>query len=84
MTLIQTLAHPINGYWDGGPKQTFEWFILDRQQKDKQGRFVKIGSWSANYWFHVALGKTEKLTFSYAKKHLQATTKIPSTFKYKE
>jgi hypothetical protein len=84
MKLIQTLAEPTQGFWDGGKKQRFEWTIDSRHKSDNKGQFVKIGSWEANYWFHVSLGKTERQTLSYAMKHLKAVTKIPSTFSYQE
>lgn len=82
MKLKQTLQYAVNGYWDGGKKQVFEWSIDGNVQKDKKGYFVRIGSWGANHWFHVALGKTDKLTLSYAKRHLRKITKIASTFEY--
>lgn len=85
MKLRQTLQHPVNGYWDGGAKQVFDWEIESRYaSKDSKGEFIRIGSWYANHWFHVAKGKTEKSTLSYAKQHLRKTTKIPSTFEYVE
>jgi len=78
MTLKITLQKPIGGYWDGGLKDTFEFNIDGREQKDKKGKFVRIGSWEANYWFNVTVGKTEKLTLANAKRHLT------SIFKRKE
>ncbi len=80
MKLRQTLEHAVNGYWDGGPKKVFEWSI-DRSYDDGKSR---IGSWSANHFFEVKTGKTEKLTLSNAKRHLQSSTKIASTFEYVE
>ena len=82
MTLLQTLNKPVNGYWDGGAKQRFQWRIDGTPQKDKNGQYIRIGSWEANLWFHVAVGKTERLTLSYAKKHLQAITGVPCSFEY--
>jgi len=82
--LRQTLEHPVNGYWDGGKKQVFDWEVDHVAGKDAKGTYVQVGSWSANHWFNVAQGKTEKLTLSYAKRHLQASTRIPSTFEYIE
>ncbi len=85
MKLRQILEKPVNGYWDGGAKQVFDWEI-ERHfgGKDSKGYFVGIGSWSANHWFHVSLGKTERLTLSYAKKHLRAITNVPCKFEYVE
>ncbi len=85
MKLRQTLDHPVTGYWDGGPKQVFNWSIEKYHiGKDRHGAFVRVGSWCANHWFCVALGDTDKLTLSYAKQHLRKTTKIPCTFEYVE
>lgn len=83
MKLRQTLLKPVQGYWDGGPKQVFDWEIEHfRTGQDSRGEFVRIGCWAANHFFSVALGKTEKLTLSYAKKHLKKSTRVPSTFQY--
>jgi len=71
MRLKQTIDKPIHGYWDGGKKQVFYWEIDGAPQHDNRGKFVRVGSYEANHWFHVALGKTEKQTLSYAKKRLQ-------------
>jgi len=73
MLLRQTLPQPIKGNWDGGAKQVFEWKIDGGSHSDSKGEFVRIGSWGANHWFHVALGKTDKLTLANAKRHLRAT-----------
>lgn len=70
MKLKQTFEEPISGYFDHGPKKEFLWSIDGPEHVDSKGLFVKIGSWAANHWFHVALGKTEKLTLSYAKRRL--------------
>ena len=84
MKLRQTLDQPVHGYWDGGAKQVFDWGIEGSPATDGDGQYVKIGSWTANHWFHVALGRTVKLTLSYAMRHLKAVTRIPSTFEYIE
>ena len=84
MKLRQTLAYPVNGYWDGGKKQEFDWGIEGSPATDSKGQYVRIGSFSANHWFHVAVGKTVKLTLANAKRHLRAATRIPSTFEYIE
>ena len=82
MILRQTLAKPVYGFWDGGKKQVFDWIIDGAPRTDDKGQFIRIGCFSANHWFCVALGKTEKLTLSYAKRHLQATTRTTDTFEY--
>jgi len=84
MILRQTLDHRVCGWWDGGAKDTFDWSIDGPPHTDSKGQFVRIGSWEANHWFHVALGKTNRQTLSRAKQHLQRSTRIPSTFEYIE
>jgi hypothetical protein len=93
MVLIQTLEKPVYGYWDGGAKQVFRWSItpgstckgsqLDDPSFKPDRRYVKVGSWGANFWFYVAKSKTDKQTLGNARRKLQAITKIPSTFEYK-
>lgn len=72
MKLKQTLDKPIGGYWDGGAKSDFIWSIEGSPATDSKGQFVCIGSWEANHWFHVALGKTDKLTLTNARRRLSA------------
>jgi len=90
MILRQTFEKPVYGYWDGGAKRVLDWkvergFTADGYWgRDSKGAFERIGSWGANHWFHVAHGKTEKLTLSYAKKHLKHITRYPCTFEYIE
>ena len=81
--LRQRLEHPVNGYWDGGAKQIFDWHI-EGHNTDRKGRYAKIGSFSANFWFHVATGRTDKLTLRNAKFKLRSITKVPSIFEYVE
>jgi hypothetical protein len=73
LVLKQTLPYPVSGYWDGGKKQIFHWSIEGSPGTDSKGQFIRIGSWAANHWFHVALGHTDKLALCNAKRHLQAT-----------
>lgn len=68
MKLLQRFNQKIGGYWDGGLKNEFIWEI--ERELYPQKNQVRVGSWGANYWFHVAVGKSDKLTLSYAKKHL--------------
>ena len=82
MKLRQTLEKPVHGYWDGGAKQVFDWKIVGITLTDSKGQYVNIGSFDANHWFHVALGKTIKLTLANAKRHLRAITRVPSKFEY--
>lgn len=73
--LRQILVELTYGYWDGGKKDTFDWAIDSQVMKDSKGEFVRIGSFEANIWFHVAKGKTDKMTLSYAKKHIKKICK---------
>lgn len=86
MKLKQTLAYPTDApyCWGGGKKQVFHWGIQGSPSTDSKGQHVRIGSLSANHWFHVALGKTVKATLANAKRHLRAVTRVPSTFEYVE
>ena len=73
MKLIQKLEKKIGGWWDGGAKDTFEWTLEGSPRQDAKGQFVRVGSWDANHWFHVAAGRTEKQTLGNARRHLSAT-----------
>jgi len=74
MQLITYTNREINGYWDGGSKNQFTW-TLGKIQTDEKGTFQRIHGWEANYWFHVAKGKTDKLTLSNALRHLKTNAK---------
>ncbi len=74
MILRQTFDKPINWYWDDESKRIFDWSI-DSTGHDSKGEFVRIGSWSANHWFHVAKGKTDKLTLRNAMLRLRSVAK---------
>ena len=80
LRLKQTLAHAVDGYWDGGPKKVFRWRV-DADFPDGKSR---VGSWEANHYFEVRTGKTAKQTLGYAKQHLRSTVNIESTFEYVE
>ena len=87
MILIQTLEEPINGYWDGGKQSFFKWHIEGQPLEDKQGKYIRVGSWGANHWFYVALGRTQKQTLANARRKLTWRFKkqgIKSTFEYAE
>ena len=83
LILRQTLEKPINGFWDGGEKKVFDWKIdYHFGGEDKKGKFVRVGSWDANFWFNVSLMKTEKQTLALAKKYLTKHTSVPCKFEY--
>ena len=87
MKLVQTFIEAIPGNWNGGPKRVFIWRVAGSPQSDAQGRFVKVGSWDANYWFHVAVGRTNKQTLGNARRRLTALTKRAGkecTYSYEE
>lgn len=85
MILRQTLVNAVNGYWDGGKKRIFDWTIDSLGGgSDSRGEFVRIGCYTANHWFYVSKGKTDKLTLAYAKNHLTSVTTVQSTFEYIE
>ena len=87
MILRQTFKDAINGYWDGGAKNVFDWSTDGVTKHDAQGEFIKIGSFDANHWFNVAHGKTERLTLSHAKRRLKSIAKkrnMECTFEYIE
>lgn len=77
MILRQIFDEPISGYWDGGKKAVFDWKIdWNRQGEDHNGKYVRVGSWGANHWFNVSLGKADKRTLSYAKRKLNRWAKM--------
>lgn len=82
MILRQTFEQPVSSIMFGGPHKSFDWTIDSQPKEDKKGLFVRVGSFSANYWFHVSLGKTIKQTLGRAKTHLETITKVPCTFEY--
>ena len=75
MILRLTMEKAIGGYWDGGAKSRFDWSIKGCMGKDAKGEYVKVGSWEANHWFHVARGKTDKQTLGNARRHLGTALK---------
>lgn len=72
--LRQTLPYVIENpmAWNG-KLHIIEWSFDGRPQTDSKGQFIRIGSWTANHYFHVALGKTDKLTLRNAMYHLRGT-----------
>lgn len=72
MKLRLVLDKPIGGYWDGGLKRQFDFEIDSRVSvgKDKDGEYVRIGCWDANYWFHVAWSGDEKKTLANVKRKM--------------
>ncbi len=85
VVLRQTLPEAVDGYWDGGKKQVFEWTIDSVCGHESKGDYVRIGSFGANHWFHVSKGKTDKITLCNAMKHLRGTELgKKSVFEYRE
>ena len=75
MLLRMILDRPIHGFWDGGAKDTFDFTIYGTPQHDAHGAYIKVGSWAANNWFHVALGKTIKQNLANARRRLSASAR---------
>ena len=87
MFLRVQLTEAVNGYWDGGKKSVFDFRVDGRTQHDKQGEYVRVGSWDANHWFHVSVGKTERDTLRKAQHHIARTFKkkgLSSSFSIRE
>lgn len=63
-----------------------DWSIEGRPQEDKNGWYIRIGSWTANFWFYVAIGKTVKQTLGNAKRRLPTLIRSGklSTYEYIE
>jgi len=68
------------------PRLEYRFTIDGTPQRDKRGRFIKVGSFAANLWINVAMGKTEKQTLANAKRKLTAMLKknpnLTFTFEY--
>jgi len=85
MILRQIFANAIGGYWDGELKKQFDWVIDGPIREDNKGKYIKVGSWEANNWFHVAAGKTDKQTLANARRRLSHAAKkhnVECTFEY--
>lgn len=81
MKLIQTFDQAIHGFWDGGPKSRFEWIIEGTPKQDFKGKYIVcIGSFEANFWFHVSAGKTERRTLGNAERYLRKKIKKDCSF----
>ena len=76
MILKQIFNEPINSMaWNWGPKKIFNWRIEGFPRTDSKGTRVRIGSWEANCWFYVALGRSDKQTLSNARRSLSDSAK---------
>lgn len=88
MVLVQIFDKPIPGGFFGTPTKEFEWRIESRlPHTDSKGEFVRVGSFSANHWFHVAKGKTVKATLANARRRLTAGLKrsgLTARFEYRD
>jgi hypothetical protein len=82
MIMRQTLPEAVGGHWDGGPKKQFDWMIQGIRHSDKDGEYIKVGSWEANQWYNVAVGKTERATLANARRRMPAELRKKSTFEY--
>jgi len=75
MILRVILEQKVQGYWDYGPKDTFDWEIEPSFHPNPG--YSRIGSFEANHWFTVKTGKSEKQTLANAKRHLRKTCRFP-------
>lgn len=83
MKLIQTLEYPVNGYWSGGKKQTFQWSLHDRILPGET--WCRVGSWDANCFFPVKQGANEKQTLGNARRSLAMRARkqnVKCSFRY--
>jgi|GEM_PF-3047949 len=69
MEIIIKFNNAIGGYWDGGKKNTFIFKPWMELYPDK--KFIKWGSWEANFYFYCSSGKTNKLSISYAVRRIK-------------
>ncbi|MCL4538012.1 MAG: hypothetical protein M1378_00155 [Bacteroidetes bacterium] len=81
-TITVKLAEPTSGYWDGGKKDTFE--FVPTVLRDSKGRYVKWGSFSANFWFTCNFGRDAKDAVKIAKRHIRKYLKKPAELTVKE
>ena len=63
---------PVYGGMSGGKVNYFEFSPVGSVQVDAKGAYRKWGSWVGNFWFHVAMGKSERLEMSYVVRTLKA------------
>jgi hypothetical protein len=77
LTLKQAVNSPFE--WDFGAKQVFDW-VVQREYSDGKSR---VGCYSANRWYEVETGRSEKETLRNAKFLLRAKTTVPiQSFEY--
>lgn len=87
LKLVQTFEEPQPGGYSGTPTREFRWKIIGQPQTDSRGRYVRVGSWAANFWCHVAVGKTDKQTLGNLRRRLSAylrRSSVKCTFSYRE
>ena len=72
MILRMTLGTPVTGCWDGGKRASFDFVLDGPPRRDRLGGYIRVGSWQANAWFHVALGSTARATLGNARRRLAA------------
>lgn len=75
MILRMTLDTPVVGFWDGGERTSFDYTLDGLPRRDRQGAYIRVGSWQANAWFHVALGTSARATLGNARRCLVARAK---------
>jgi hypothetical protein len=53
--IVVKLEQAVNGYWDGGAKDRFEFSPSVRRYSSGLPN-IEWGSWGANFWFRVDVG----------------------------
>lgn len=75
LVLHQILDKPVPAGMYSTPTTVFRWSIEGSPMTDAKGQFVRVGSYLANCWFHVSVGKDIKQTFANVRRRLQASMK---------
>jgi hypothetical protein len=68
------MGKPISGFWDGGPKQIFD-FTPSPKPEFIPGTKIEWGSWSANFFFTTSSGRSWNEAASIAKKWIKNNLK---------
>ena len=71
--IVVRLEQPVHGYWDGGAKSHFEFTPDLRHYSDGNLPNIEWGSWGANWWFRVELGKSAARHFGTVKRKLRGS-----------
>lgn len=81
MKLRLKLSRKINGWWDQGPEDTFD-FTVQPEPWDVSDGKTQVGSLDANYWFLVNCRGDEKKVLQKARYHIERTMRLPAGVDY--